>query len=72
MLRESFRLVNTLTRKIVGEVQMLDLKQIRDQLIDRRIDIVASETGLGYTTVREIRNGIQEDRKSTRLNSSHT
>ena len=40
---------------------MLDLEQIREQLIDRRVDIVASETGLGYTTVREIRNGAQKD-----------
>ena len=38
---------------------MMDLKQVRDQLLDRRIDIVASETGLGYTTVCEIRNGTQ-------------
>lgn len=40
---------------------MLDLIQIREQLIDRRIDIVASETGLGYTTIREVRNGTQQD-----------
>ena len=61
MLRESFRLVNTLISNIDGEALMMDLKQIRDHLIDRRVDIVASETGLGYTTVREIRNGKQDN-----------
>ena len=40
---------------------MLDLKEIRERLLDRRIDIVTSETGLGYTTVREIRNGTQDN-----------
>ena len=39
----------------------MDLKQVREQLLDRRIDIVASETGLGYTTVCEIRNGTQKN-----------
>jgi hypothetical protein len=40
---------------------MMDLKEVREQLLDRRIDIVASETGLGYTTVCEIRNGTQKN-----------
>lgn len=40
---------------------MLDLEQIREMLADRRIDIVASETGLGYTTVREVRCGMQDN-----------
>ena len=40
---------------------MLDLEQIREMLADRRIDIVASETGLGYTTVREVRSGAQDN-----------
>jgi len=61
MLRQSFRLVNTLIVKFTGEVEMMDLKEVREQLLDRRIDIVASETGLGYTTVCEIRNGVQKN-----------
>lgn len=40
---------------------MLNLEQIRELLLDRRIDIVTSETKLGYTTVREIRNGTQDN-----------
>jgi hypothetical protein len=40
---------------------MLDLEQIREMLADRRIDIVASETNLGYTTVREVRSGTQDN-----------
>ena len=40
---------------------MLDLDAIREQLLDRRIDIVASETGLGYNTVREVRSGQQDN-----------
>ena len=40
---------------------MLDLDEIREQLLDRRIDIVASETGLGYNTVREVRSGQQDN-----------
>lgn len=40
---------------------MLALEQIREMLADRRIDIVASETGLGYTTVREVRSGLQDN-----------
>jgi hypothetical protein len=61
MLRRSFRLVNTLIRKFNGVAKMLDLDQIRDMLIDRRLDIVASETGVGYTTVYEIRSGLQKN-----------
>lgn len=38
---------------------MLDLKEIRKLLADRRVDLVAEATGLGYNTVREIRSGAQ-------------
>ena len=40
---------------------MLDLEQIKELLLDRRIDIVASETGLGYNTIREVRAGLQDN-----------
>lgn len=40
---------------------MLDLKEIRKLLADRRIDIVSEATGLGYTTVREVRCGVQDN-----------
>lgn len=38
---------------------MLDLEQVQAMLKDRRIDVVAQKTGLGYTTVWEIRAGVQ-------------
>ncbi len=40
---------------------MLDLKEIRKLLADRRVDLVAEATGLGYNTVREIRCGAQKN-----------
>lgn len=34
---------------------MMTLEQIRDALLDRRIDMVAEATGLHYNTVRDVR-----------------
>ena len=40
---------------------MMDLMQVREELLATRIAVVASETGLEYTTVCEIRNGTQKN-----------
>lgn len=39
------------------EAQMLTLEEIRDRLLDRRIQTVADRTGLNYYTIRKIRAG---------------
>lgn len=36
---------------------MLTLEEMRERLLDRRVDIVAANTGLSYPTVRRIRAG---------------
>lgn len=36
---------------------MLTLKEIRDSLKDRKLTIVARETGLHYNTIRDLVNG---------------
>ena len=40
---------------------MLTLEEVREALLDRRIDMVAEATGLHYSTVREIRTNIQKN-----------
>ena len=40
---------------------MLTLEEVREALLDRRIDMVAEATGLHYSTVREIRANIQKN-----------
>lgn len=37
---------------------MLTIEEIRARLQDRRIDIVADLSGVGYGTVRDIRSGV--------------
>lgn len=36
---------------------MLTIDQVKAALQDRRIDLVASASGVGYSTVRDIRSG---------------
>ena len=36
---------------------MMTLEEVREKLVDRRIDMVADATGLHYGTVQEIRSG---------------
>ena len=40
---------------------MMTLEDVREQLLDRRIDMVADATGLHYSTVCEIRSGGNEN-----------
>jgi hypothetical protein len=51
------RLVNIRSAKfnIKMAVSMLSLCKIKEKLKDRRVDIVAKETGLHYNTVRMVR-----------------
>jgi len=36
---------------------MMTLEEVREQLLDRRIDMVADATGLHYSTVCDVRSG---------------
>ena len=36
---------------------MMTLEEVREQLLDRRIDMVADATGLHYSTVYDVRSG---------------
>jgi hypothetical protein len=40
---------------------MMTLEEVREQLLDRRIDMVADATGLHYSTVCEVRSGKNEN-----------
>jgi transcriptional regulator with XRE-family HTH domain len=56
-------LATTQTKKINRETKMLKLEEIVKRLKDRKLSAVAEATGISYTSLWQIANGMQKQPK---------